>query len=130
MHALIQRQRKEKRSVGLQLPPSGSPGESGHVPLACDTKVTVIFLNIRGFLSHQIELEAFLHNSGLPTIVGITETFLDASTTSILLSGYVLVSKLDRRVGFEKSGGIALFTQENFVDSIVHVADSEVHERS
>ena len=46
-------------------------------------KVTILSLNIRGFLHHQTELEAFLRVHGLPSIVGITETLLDASTKNI-----------------------------------------------
>ena len=111
-------------------PPSGSPGKSGHVPLEIDTKVTILSLNIRGFISHQIELEAFLLLHGLPSIVGITETFLDASTTNISLSGYTLVSRLDRRVGFAKSGGIALFVLNTLTSRFLHVSDSEQSERS
>ena len=62
--------------------------------------------------------------------MGITETFLDASTKTLALVGYELVSRLDRRIGFPKSGGIALFVREEFVDRLVHVADSEIRERS
>ena len=111
-------------------PPSGCPGKSGHLPLVQENKVTVLFLNIRGFVSHHIELQAYLRICGMPSIVGITETLLDASTTTIVLAGYELVSRLDRRIGFPKSGGIALFVRSELVDRLVHVADSEMHERS
>ena len=72
-------------------PPSGSPGKSGHVPLEIDTKVTILSLNIRGFRSYQIDFETFEH---------------------IPLSGYILVSRLERRDGFAKSGGILLSVLE------------------
>ena len=111
-------------------PPSGSSGKSGFGPLAFDTKVTITNLNIRGFLSHQVELEAYLRIQGLPSIVGIIETLLDASTKFISLSGYVLVSRLDRRAVSGKGGGIALFVREEFSSRLVHVEDSEVSERS
>ena len=87
-------------------------------------------MNIRGFLCHPVELEACLRINGLPSIVGITETHLDASTKTIKLAGYVLVSRLDRRVGFEKSGGIALFVRHNLAARLVHVSDSDNSERS
>ena len=105
--------RRVRTSNERRQPPSGTLGESGHVPLELDTKITILSLNIRGFLSHQIELETFLRMHGSPSIVGITETLLDASTQNIKLSRYTLVSRLDRRVGFAKSGGIALFVLDN-----------------
>ena len=129
MEAQVRRNRLCNNSGGRQ-PPSGCPSESGQTPLVRENMVTVLFLNIRGFLSHQTELEAYLRICGLPSIVGITKTFLGASTKTLALVGYKLVSRLDRRIGFPKSGGIALFVREEFVDRLVHVADSEVHERS
>ena len=67
--------RSERFNSGQRQPPSDDPGKSGLESLACDTKVAVLFLNIHGYLSHQIELEAFLRNVGLPKIVGSTEFF-------------------------------------------------------
>ena len=90
----------------------------------------MLYLNIRGFLSHQIELEAFLRIQGLPILVGITETLLDKNTKSIALSQYVLVSRLDRRTGIGKGGGIALFVLETHVARVVHVGDSVSNEQS
>ena len=87
-------------------------------------------MNIRGLLSKQTDLDAHLRICGWPSIVGITETFWDASTKIVTLAGYELVSRLDRRIGHPKSGGIVLFVREEFTDRLVHVADSEIHERS
>ena len=118
--SLLRRSRLRETILGRQ-PPSGSPGESGLEPLVFDMKVTTLSLNIRGFLHHQTELEAFLRVHGLPSIVGITETLLDASTKNIYLSEYVLVSRLDRRAGTGRGGGIALFVREEFESRLVHV---------
>ena len=41
-----------------------------------------------------------------------------------------MVSRLDRRVGYEKSGGIALFVHDSLVARLVHVSDSGQSERS
>ena len=60
--------------------------------------------------------------------MGFTETFLDKSKPAEL-SGYVQIARLDRRTG-EKCGGIILFAKKGFDHAIVHVGDSEKHERS
>ena len=62
-------------------------------------------------------------------LIGITETLLNKSVLNLVLTGYVLVSRLDRRDG-RSGGGTALFAREDIVSQIVHVGDSEVHERS
>ena len=129
LHAIM-RSARTTGSDDRRQPPSGCPGKSGHLPFVQENKVTVLFLNIRGFVSHHIELQAYLRIFGMPIIVGMTQTLLDASTTTIALVGYELVSRLDRRIGFPKSCGIALFVRTEFVDRLVHVADSEIHERS
>ena len=41
-----------------------------------------------------------------------------------------LVSRLDRRVGFAKSGGIVLFVLNKLASRLVHVSDSDQSERS
>ena len=98
--------RRVRTSGNRRQPPSGSLGEFGQTPLDIDTQITIFSLNIRGFLSHHKELETYLRLHGLPSIVGIIETLLSAKTTNIALAGYTLVSRLDRRVGCAKSGGI------------------------
>ena len=45
------------------------------------------------------------------------------------LTGYVLVSRLDRRTG-QKGGGIALFARADVASQVVHIGDSLIHERS
>ena len=92
LHALERRSRPLYQESKRQ-PPGGSPGVSGLEPLAFDMKVTITYLNIRGFASHQVELEAYLRIHQFPSIVGITGPFLDASTKNICLSWYVLVSR-------------------------------------
>ena len=69
-----------------------------------------------------------VESQGFPEIVGFTETFLDKSKPAEL-DGYIQVARLDRRTG-EKQGGIILFARQGFENSIVHVGDSDVHERS
>ena len=124
LHALVRRSRPPYQKFQRQ-PPNGSLGESGLVSSAPNSKITLLYLNIRGFVSHQVELEAFLRIQGLPTIVGITETLLEKSTKTIALSQYVLISRLDRRTGISKGGGIALFVLEAFAARVVHIGDSE-----
>ena len=68
------------------------------------------------------------HFPGMKPVVGFTETFL-AKTKPAELSGYVQIACLDRQTG-EKCGGIMLFAKKGFDNAIVHVGDSEAHERS
>ena len=107
----------------------GGPGDAGLQSLDVDCSITVLFLNIRGFVSHHIELEAYARIQGLPGIIGMTETLLDPSTEKYIAE-YALVSRLGRRVVNTKGGGIALFAREDVASHIVHVGDSEKFERS
>jgi hypothetical protein len=86
-------------------------------------------LNLRGFVSHQAELQHRIAQSGFPDLVGITESFLDKSTSTAALIGYTLISRLDRRDG-RQGGGIALFARDSIASNIVHIADSPLSERS
>ena len=65
-----------------------------------------------------------------PTIVGVTKTRLSRTTDAFTFTNYKRVSRLDRRVGREDRVGIALIARDDFFDSVVHVGDSPVDERS
>ena len=97
---------------------------SGVVP----SGFTFLLANIQGFMSKTAELAYLVERSNFPTYIAFTETFLDKAK-SPNLHGYVQVSRLDRRTG-EKQGGIILYAKEGFEKNIVHVGDSEVHERA
>jgi hypothetical protein len=79
---------------------------------------TILHVNLRGFLSHRAELEVHLGFHNCPAFVGITETLLDKSVHTITISGYELVSRLDRRTG-QTGGGIALFARRDVSNFIV-----------
>ena len=97
---------------------------SGVVP----SGFTFLLANIQGFMSKTAELAYLVERSNFPTYIAFTETFLDKAK-SPNLHGYVQVSRLDRRTG-EKQGGIIFFAKEGFEKNIVHVGDSDVHERA
>ena len=63
-----------------------------------------------------------------PMLVALAETLLDASSPNIALTGYALVSRLDRRG--QQGGGIALFARTDEAAIAVHTCDSVLHERS
>ena len=86
-----------------------------------------VHFNVRGFLSKQIYLEEVLCSLQWPSLVGLTETFLDESVCHISLSEYVLVSRRDRN---SAGGGIALFAHKSIAPHIVHVANSDENEKS
>ena len=64
-----------------------------------------------------------------PQFVALTETHLAKATSSVNLSRYHLVSRLDRRPG-QQGGGVALFAVAGCENAIVHIADSPIDERS
>ncbi len=118
---------------GVADPEPFSPSTS---PSACEPRtegldscsVSFLHANVQGFLSKSAEIAFLVESNGFPEIIGFTETFLDKSKPSDV-EGYVEIARLDRRTG-EKQGGIILYAKWGFEGSIVHVGDSDVHERS
>ena len=58
----------------------------------------------------------------------LTETWLDQSFESISLPGYIEISRRDR--GTSAHGGVILFAKFGYENTIVHLGNSEVAERS
>ena len=99
---------------------------------AVKTHFTVFHLNVQGLSDANLALfDTLLQEIGRPTYVAVTETFLDRTVESICISGYHLISRLDRREGIRLDrGGVALFARDGFELSIVHIGNSEKDERS
>jgi len=96
-----------------------------------DTLFTVFHLNVQGLQRNLAVFDALLQKMGCPTFVAVTETWLDRTTEAMNLTGYHLVSRLDRREGLRLDrGGIALYALDGFELSIVHVGNSPKDERS
>lgn len=91
-------------------------------------RFSFLLINTRSLLKHKGELEGHLRSLGYPLFVGITESWLNKSVSDPTLSGYVVVSWLDRSM--RSGGGIILFALEAYAATIVHVGDSEQAERS
>lgn len=89
---------------------------------------TILNLNVHGFLSHRAELEVHIGLLSRPSFISLTETFLTKLVNPVL-SGYVLISRLDRRSG-KTGGGIALFVRVAIAAQVVHIGDSYKYERS
>ncbi len=89
---------------------------------------SIVHFNIRGFLSKVDELDAVLEALGRPSLVALSETFLNESVKDLFLSGYVLVSRRDRKG--QCGGGIALFARDDVAPHIVHIGNSLRHEMS
>ncbi len=108
---------------------SASPAAREPCHMGLDScSFTFLLANVQGFSSKSAEVAHLVERCGFPSVVGFTETFLDPSK-SASLAGYTQIARLDRRTG-EKQGGIILFAKQGFENSIVHVGDSKVHERS
>ena len=109
-----------------------SPASGQPLATHFDTEnFTFLFLNIRGFVSHEAELSALIEQSNFPSFIGLNETFLpgEGILKHVDIKGYVKVSRLDRR-DYSGWGGILLYAKRGFEDTIVHVGDSSVAERS
>ena len=70
---------------------------------SCHKGVFVYSVNIRCLLAHLAELE-FVLSVHKPHIVLIQESWLDASTEQVKISGYKEVSRRDKREGEERAG--------------------------
>ena len=129
LEAVTRRNSNTENPFGLQVPQGGGLCESKPAPPYKDSSFTLLCMNIRGFLSHHVELSAHLEFIGMPSFVGLTETWLTNVVGSISLPGYTLVSRRDRNDG-RQGGGIVLFARDSFVAQIVHIEDSTEYERS
>ncbi len=74
-------------------PPAHTSGEPLVAGLATES-FTFLFLNIRGYVSHEVELAALIESSDFPTFVGLNETFLPGERIlkEVDLKGYVKIS--------------------------------------
>ncbi len=108
------------------------PGKfSGPTTPLAGAHFTFYHLNVRGLSEKNVAVfNGLLESLGYPTYVAVTESWLDKGVESRDLSGYRLVSRLDRRRGRTDRGGIALYAREGYDLTIVHVGNSEVDERS
>ena len=109
-------------------PLGGDPCKSGSSLPAFLHTFSFLHHNVRGFLSHKSELEALLEKYKNPTLVGLTETYLNPSIKMPKLTGYEIVGRRDRGKKRQKGGSIVLARKE-FVRNVVHVANSENAER-
>jgi len=98
----------------LSSPGSGS-GES-ELLLPAESKFSVLFANIRGFVSHKVELQAHLHELHTPPLVLLCETFLNPSIQAPSLNGYQCVARRDRP---DRSGGGVIAFVRNDVMPII-----------
>ena len=87
-----------------------------------------LYHNIRGFLCHKNELEIILRIYEYPGFVALTETFLDGSVQCPSIPGYIEIGRRDRG-GLRQKGGVIMFVREDLVKYVVHLSNSENHER-
>lgn len=96
-------------------------------------ELTFLHANIRSFGSKSktksAEIKRLIERSDFPTYVFFTETWRDKSSEELTLEGYVEVSRRDRQTSTH-GGGIAAFAKAGFENTIVHIGDSKIAERS
>ena len=118
-------------------PPSGGPSKSGPEPLvepmvqnSTDVSMlSILHVNIRGWLSHHVELEAHIRLlPKVPMFVVVNETFLNASVEAVKLSGYDIICRRDRDDGRQGGGILVLASTPNALN-VTLLKKSEVAER-
>ena len=85
-------------------------------------------VNVRWNRNKIADLCRVSARSNFPTYVICTEIWLDQSFESISLFGYIEISRRDR--GTSAHGGVILFAKFGYENTIVHLGNSEVAERS
>ena len=111
------------------LSPDDGPGQAGPQSSVFSSQFIIDHINIRGFVGKRAELEARLKLSSItPDLIALNETFLHRAVERISLTGYTLVSRLDRRDNSEY-GGIALFARANIALYVIFLEDSGLDER-
>ena len=128
LHALAKRSHRTSLNSRSHRPQGGDLCKPKSVPPSSVHSFTLLHHNVRGFLTRRAELEAHIEALRWPQLVALTETWLDASTTSPSLSGYCVVSRLDR--GERQGGGVILFAHKSIASQIVHIGSSDFSERT
>ena len=125
-------------------PPNGDGGLDANFPAAAArqpstnaaasfSELTFLHANIRSFgfksKAKSAEIKRLIERCDFPTFVFFTETWLDKSSQELVIEGYVEVSRRDRLTNTH-GGGIAAFAKAGFENTIVHIGNSIVAERS
>ena len=129
--ALLRRRHRHCIDVSPVLPQGGGPSQAGPFPpLTRDINfITIFHCNIRGFITNCSELDArLLLMESSPSIICLTETWLNDSVGSPSLHGYVVIARRDRGDG-RIGGGVIIFALSTLADSISTVHISSLHER-
>ena len=118
--------------LDANLPTGEGLGQSeSPTPQSIDDRFEFFHLNVRGLDANLAAFDALVQNLDQPALVAVAETWLTKRVHSMDLTGYRLVSRLNRRIGVRLDrGGIALYARDDFATSVVHVGDSPVDERS
>ena len=101
----------------------GEPNTIGH------EEFTILYSNVRGFISRVAELSArFRLMVSKPSVLCLTETWDDKGLPSMRIEGYTLISRRDRADG--RLGGVAVFALERLAHRVTLLENSQVAERS
>ena len=91
---------------------------------------TILHSNVRGFIARVAELNARLRlMESKPSVLCLTETWVDKGLPSLRLEGYTLISWRDRDDG-QLGGVVAVFASEKLAHRVTLLENSQVAERS
>lgn len=119
----------ESRLFYASEPPGGDPCKSGFLPPALFNAFIFLHHNVRGFLNNKSELEILLDVYQNPTVIVLTDTYLDPSIKKPTLIGYDIVGRRDRG-NLRQKGGIIVFARKDVCRYIVHVGNSDNAEKN
>ena len=94
---------------------------------ATKKEISIFVLNIQCLQAHLVELEYHL-DMHKPHIVLLQETWLDASTESVTIANYNVVSRRDRSERANR-GGVLTLARSDF-NRLAHIENSTLEERS
>ena len=100
---------------------------------AHSTELTFVLANVRSFgfqsKTKSADIARLIERCDFPSYVFLTETWLDKSAQEISIKGYVLVSRRDRETTTH-GGGVAAWARRGLENTIVHMGNSSIAERS
>ena len=105
-----------------------SPSSSDSVVESGEPSLTMLHLNMRGYLSHIAEVTALIRDlPAKPFLVSLNETFLSEAIEQVKLEGYQVLARRDRKERW--GGGVLVFVLDEYFPRVTLLDVSEEAER-
>ena len=105
-----------------------SPSSAGSVVESGEPSLTMLHLNMRGYLSHIAEVTALIRDlPAKPFLASLNETFLSKAVEQVKLEGYQVLARRDREGRW--GGGVLVFVLDEYFPRVTLVDISKKAER-